>query len=146
MLVYRRASSEQDLVLKHELDEIAERSGARVVDPVRLSTDAANGMSARALNRIVGDLSDHDVYLCASPRLATTWKLHGEAADAPRRFAPPSAARGAIQVFDGPVRSTPAAAPSPPIPAVRQPNQSEDALGDLHPGATCRGRCAASQS
>ena len=27
-------------------------------------------MSARALNRIVGDLRDHDVYLCASPGLA----------------------------------------------------------------------------
>jgi len=68
-LVYR-ASSEQDLVLKHELDEIAERSGARVVYLVGPSTDAANEMSARALNRIVGDLSDQDVYLCASPRLA----------------------------------------------------------------------------
>ena len=68
-LVYR-ASNEQDLVLKHELDEIAERSGARVVYLVGPSTDAANEMSARALNRIVGDLSDHDVYLCASPRLA----------------------------------------------------------------------------
>jgi predicted ferric reductase len=68
-LVYR-ASSEQDLVLKHELDEIAERSGARVVYLVGPSTDAANEMSAGALKRIVGDLSDHDVYLCASPRLA----------------------------------------------------------------------------
>jgi ferredoxin-NADP reductase len=28
-------------------------------------------MSAHALNRIVGDLSDHDVYLCGSPRLAS---------------------------------------------------------------------------
>ena len=31
---------------------------------------AANDMSAHALNRIVGNLSEHDVYLCASPRLA----------------------------------------------------------------------------
>jgi predicted ferric reductase len=68
-LVYR-ASSEQDLVLKHELDDIAERSGARVVYLVGSSTDAANDMSAPALNRIVGDLHEHDVYLCASPRLA----------------------------------------------------------------------------
>jgi predicted ferric reductase len=68
-LVYR-ASREQDLVLKHELDEIAERSGARVVYLVGPSIDTANDMSAPALNRIVGDLSDHDVYLCASPRLA----------------------------------------------------------------------------
>ena len=69
-LVYR-ASREQDLVLKHELDEIAERSGARVVYLVGPSSDAANDMSAHALNRIVGDLGDHDVYLCASPRLAS---------------------------------------------------------------------------
>jgi predicted ferric reductase len=69
-LVYR-ASREQDLVLKHELDEIAERSGARVVYLVGPSSDAANDMSAHALNRIVGDLTDHDVYLCASPRLAS---------------------------------------------------------------------------
>jgi predicted ferric reductase len=68
-LVYR-ASHEQDLVLKHELDEISERSGARVVYLVGPSTDTANDMSAHALNRIVGNLSDHDVYLCASPRLA----------------------------------------------------------------------------
>jgi len=68
-LVYR-ASREQDLVLKHELDEISERSGARVVYLVGPSTDTANDMSAHALNRIVGNLSDHDVYLCASPRLA----------------------------------------------------------------------------
>ena len=69
-LVYR-ASKEQDLVLKHELDEIAERSGARVVYLVGPSSDARNDMSAHALNRIVGDLSDHDVYLCGSPRLAS---------------------------------------------------------------------------
>ncbi len=68
-LVYR-ASKEQDLVLKHELDEIAERSGARVVYLVGPSSDSRNDMSAHALNRIVGNLSDHDVYLCASPGLA----------------------------------------------------------------------------
>jgi predicted ferric reductase len=70
-LVYR-AAKEQDLVFKHELDEIAERSGARVVYLVGPSGDAANDMSAPALGRIVGDLSDHDVYLCASPRLAAS--------------------------------------------------------------------------
>jgi len=68
-LVYR-ASCERDLVFKDELDEIAERSGARVVYLVGPSTDEANDMSAPALNRLVGDLSNHDVYLCASPRLA----------------------------------------------------------------------------
>ena len=68
-LVYR-AACEQDLILRHELDEIAARSGARVVYLVGPSTDAANDMSAPALNRIVGDLHEHDVYLCASPRLA----------------------------------------------------------------------------
>jgi predicted ferric reductase len=69
-LVYR-AAKEQDLVLKRELDEIAERSGARIVYLVGPSSDARNDMSAHALNRIVGDLSDHDVYLCGSPRLAS---------------------------------------------------------------------------
>jgi ferredoxin-NADP reductase len=68
-LVYR-ASCERDLVFKDELDEIAERSGARVVYLVGPSTDEANDMGAPALNRLVGDLSNHDVYLCASPRLA----------------------------------------------------------------------------
>jgi predicted ferric reductase len=69
-LVYR-ASKEQDLVHKRELDAIAERSGARVVYLVGPSSDARNDMSAHALGRIVGDLSDHDVYLCGSPRLAS---------------------------------------------------------------------------
>jgi predicted ferric reductase len=68
-LVYRVAR-EQDLVLKHELDEIAARSGARVIYLVGPSTDEANDMSAPALSRLVGNLHDHDVYLCASPRLA----------------------------------------------------------------------------
>ena len=69
-LVYR-ASREQDL----SSSTSSTRSPSA---PVRGSStssvrprDAANDMSAHALNRIVGNLSEHDVYLCASPRLAS---------------------------------------------------------------------------
>jgi len=68
-LIYR-APSEADLVLKHELDEVAARKRSRVIYLTGPSTDPANQLTAYSLHRLVGALRDHDIYLCASARLS----------------------------------------------------------------------------
>jgi ferredoxin-NADP reductase len=66
-LVYR-ASRPEDLVLRDELDAIAQRRGARVhylLGPSRIG--AAHQLSAGNLRRLVPDLRDRDVFLCGPP-------------------------------------------------------------------------------
>lgn len=70
-LIYR-APREADLVLKHELDEVAKRKHSRVIYLTGPSTDPANQINAHTLHRLVGALRDHDIYLCASARLSAT--------------------------------------------------------------------------
>jgi predicted ferric reductase len=70
-LIYR-APTEADLVLKHELDEVAARKRSRVIYLTGPSTDPANQLTAHSLHHLVGALRDHDIYLCASTRLAAT--------------------------------------------------------------------------
>ncbi len=63
-LIYR-ASSPRDVVLREELDEIAQRRGARVlylVGPRKHGT--RDPLSARSLQRMVPGLREHDVFLC----------------------------------------------------------------------------------
>ncbi len=83
-LVYR-ASTEQDLVLRDELDEIAQRSGARIVYLVGPTSDPANAVTKESLERLVGNLADHDVFVCASPRLAGAVRRSLLAGGFPRR-------------------------------------------------------------
>ena len=68
-LIYR-APREADLVLKHELDEVAQRKRSRVIYLTGPSTDPANQLTAHSLHDMVGGLRDHDIYLCASARLS----------------------------------------------------------------------------
>ncbi|HZA04244.1 MAG TPA: ferric reductase-like transmembrane domain-containing protein [Propionibacteriaceae bacterium] len=69
-LVYR-ASSEEEVVFRAELDEIAARKGARVVYLIGSSEEPENLLNAYTLRAMVGPLRDYDVYLCAPPRMAT---------------------------------------------------------------------------
>ena len=69
-LVYR-ASSEEEVVFRAELDEIAARKGARVVYLIGSSDEPENLLNAYTLRAMVGPLRDYDVYLCAPPRMAT---------------------------------------------------------------------------
>jgi predicted ferric reductase len=73
-LVYR-ARSEQDLVLKNELDALARSRGARVyyaVGPRRrdrsswLPASAGNLSDSAALRQLVPDIREHDVFLCGA--------------------------------------------------------------------------------
>jgi predicted ferric reductase len=68
-LVYR-APNEEALVFRAELDEIAARKGARVIYLIGPSDDPANLLNAYTLRAMVGGLREHDVYLCAPPRMA----------------------------------------------------------------------------
>jgi len=68
-LIYR-APREADLVLKHELDEVAQRKRSRVIYLTGPATDPANQLTAHSLHHLVGGLRDHDIYLCASARLS----------------------------------------------------------------------------
>jgi predicted ferric reductase len=73
-LVYR-ARSEQDLVLRDEIDALVSATGAqvfyvlgpRVPDrPSWLPRGAAHLTDVEALRRLVPDVADHDVYLCGA--------------------------------------------------------------------------------
>jgi ferredoxin-NADP reductase len=68
-LIYR-AHSDEALIFKAELDQIAARKGARVIYLIGPSDDPANLLNAYTLRAMVGELSKHDIYLCAPPRMA----------------------------------------------------------------------------
>ena len=68
-LVYR-AASEEALLFRAELDEIAARKAARVIYLIGRSDDPANLLNAYTLRAMVGGLRQHDIYLCAPPRMA----------------------------------------------------------------------------
>jgi predicted ferric reductase len=82
-LIYR-ANSVRDIVFRAELDDIARRRGARVHYLVGPSSLEANRMDAANLTRIVPDLRERDVYLCASPRLADAVREAVREAGVPR--------------------------------------------------------------
>ena len=83
-LLYR-ASTERDLIFRDELDAIARYRGARVIYLVGPSSDLANALTPATLNAMVPGLWEHDVYLCASPGLATAVRAALRGAGLPRR-------------------------------------------------------------
>ncbi len=68
-LVYR-APNEEAVVFRKELDEIAERKGARVIYLIGSSDEPENLLNAYTLRAMVGPLREYDIYLCAPPRMA----------------------------------------------------------------------------
>ena len=83
-LIYR-APREADLVLKHELDEVAARKRSRVIYLTGPSSDPANQLTAHSLHRLVGALRDHDIYLCGSAKLAAAVRESLLSSGFPRR-------------------------------------------------------------
>ena len=58
-------------MLKHELDKVANRKRSRVIYLTGPSSDPAKPADRQLpCSRLVGALRDHDIYLCASARLA----------------------------------------------------------------------------
>ena len=84
-LVYR-ANTPADLVLREELDAIAEQRGARVhylIGPPR--SGANDPLAARRLSRLVPDLVRHDVFLCGPPPMMAAAEARLREAGVPRR-------------------------------------------------------------
>jgi predicted ferric reductase len=67
-LLYR-ASSEADIVFRDELQEISAIRDGTIIWMVGRSSDPATSMVGDNLTRLVPDITDRDVYLCASPGL-----------------------------------------------------------------------------
>jgi predicted ferric reductase len=84
-LLYR-ASSTTDLVLRDELDRLAERRGARVLYLVGPRGEGGRDvLSARQLLKIVPDLARHDVFLCGPDAMANAAAASLRRVGIPRR-------------------------------------------------------------
>jgi ferredoxin-NADP reductase len=83
-LLYR-ASSPRDVVFRDELEAIARRRGAQVVWMIGPSSAPALRMTGENLRRLVPDVADRDVYLCASPGLSAAVRTALWEAGLPRR-------------------------------------------------------------
>jgi ferredoxin-NADP reductase len=83
-LLYR-ASSPADVVFRTELELIARQRGAGIVWMVGPSSAAELAMTGDNLRRLVPDVADRDVYLCASPRLSAAVRMALQDAGLPRR-------------------------------------------------------------
>lgn len=84
-LVYR-ARTEQDLVLRSEIESIAQQRGSRVhylTGPSR--TDHHDHLSAERLNRLMPDLREQDVYLCGPETMMAATRTSLIKAGVPRR-------------------------------------------------------------
>jgi predicted ferric reductase len=82
-LLYR-ASTPGDIVFRTELEAIARQRGAEIVWMVGPSSAPHLTMTADNLRRLVPDVADRDVYLCASPRFAAAVRSAVRAAGLPR--------------------------------------------------------------
>ena len=83
-LLYR-ASRPTDVVFRRELEAIARRRGAEIVWMVGPSSHPGLQMTARTLRRLVPDVAERDVYLCASPGLSAAVRGALHDAGLPRR-------------------------------------------------------------
>jgi ferredoxin-NADP reductase len=83
-LLYR-ASSPRDVVFRAELEQIARRRGAQIVWMIGRSSEPATAMTGNNLRRLVPDVADRDVYLCASPGLSRAVRTALTDAGLPRR-------------------------------------------------------------
>jgi predicted ferric reductase len=68
-LLYR-ASRPGDVVFRAELEQIARQRGAEIIWMIGPSADPALAMTGTNLRRLVPDVAERDVYLCASPGLS----------------------------------------------------------------------------
>ncbi|MEP7179369.1 MAG: ferredoxin reductase family protein [Pseudonocardiales bacterium] len=84
-LIYR-ANSVTDVVLRTELDQIAQQRGARVhylMGPPQ--TGRKDHLSAARMRRLIPDLAEHDVYLCGPAGMMAAAEIGLREAGVPRR-------------------------------------------------------------
>jgi len=83
-LLYR-ASSTEEILFRDELEHIARHRGAQLIFLTGPASDPRNAITAQTLKAIVPDLATRDVYICASPRLASAATMALTQAGLPRR-------------------------------------------------------------
>jgi predicted ferric reductase len=84
-MVYR-ASHNDDIVFREELNELARQRGAKLWYVTgRRSEIGSDPLSANTLSAQIPDLADHDVYLCGPPGMTTAAMTELRAAGVPRR-------------------------------------------------------------
>ncbi|HVP02595.1 MAG TPA: ferredoxin reductase family protein [Solirubrobacteraceae bacterium] len=88
VVVLYRALREQDLVLRDELQAIADRRRARIAYVVgdHAAPGAEHLLSARHLQELVPDLARREVYLCGPPAMTRTAERSLRHAGVPRRY------------------------------------------------------------
>lgn len=69
-LLYR-ASTPADLLFRDELEHIAATRGAQLIFLIGPSADPVNAITAGNLTRLVPDIRQRDIYLCAAPGLSS---------------------------------------------------------------------------
>ncbi len=85
-LLYR-ANTATDIVLREELDQIATQRGARVHYLIGPPKHGANDhLSPRRLQRLVPDLTRHDVFLCGPEPMMAAAQHSLQQAGVPRRY------------------------------------------------------------
>ncbi|NYE95127.1 putative ferric reductase [Psychromicrobium silvestre] len=83
-LLYR-ASREEDILFRGELDDIARSRGAQIIYLIGPSSQPRNEITPGNLERLVPDLRHRDVYLCASPGFSEAVKRALFGAGLPRK-------------------------------------------------------------
>ena len=68
-LLYR-ASTARDVIFHTELEEIAAERGAELIWLIGPSSEPDLQLTGANLTRLIPDIADRDVYLCASPGLS----------------------------------------------------------------------------
>jgi ferredoxin-NADP reductase len=86
VVVLYRALADADLVFKHELDELAARTGLAVHYVVGDHRgEGARLLSPNHLRELVPDAADRDVFLCGPPRMTDAIGRNLRAVGVPRR-------------------------------------------------------------
>lgn len=83
-LLYR-ASSPHDIVFRSELEDIARQRGAEIEWMIGPSSAPELKMTGANLRRLVPDIADRDVYLCASPSLSAAVRAATRETGLPRK-------------------------------------------------------------
>jgi predicted ferric reductase len=83
-LVYR-AASDDDVVFRHELEEVAQRRGAKLAFVLAPRDASPDPLRSSRLRKAVPDLAQHDVYVCGSPAFIDAMEASLHQAGVPRR-------------------------------------------------------------
>ncbi|HEX3829207.1 MAG TPA: hypothetical protein VHV82_18245 [Sporichthyaceae bacterium] len=87
LVLLHRAAREQDLVLRAELEELAERRGGTVHYPLgrRGTNPHDEPLGPTALARLIPDIAERDVFVCGPPAMMRAVARTARTLGVPRR-------------------------------------------------------------